>query len=85
MLRKPDPQETGSSKEVSATPLADAEKLTFVDLAQLVRDDYEAHGRTSFDRLEISLARLDKAFGNTRPIDIRPSDLTALERAMETN
>ena len=56
---------------------ADAEKVTFDDLAQLIREDYEANGQKSVDRLEISLAHLRPVFENIRAIDIRPADLTA--------
>ena len=56
---------------------ADAERVTFDDLAQLNRNDYEANGRRSLARLEFSLAHLTPAFEHMRAIDIRPADLTA--------
>ena len=47
-----------------------AEKVTFDDLAQGIRDDYKVNGRRSVKSLEGSLKRLEKFFGMDRALDI---------------
>ena len=51
--------------ELSAGSLTapDAKRLTFTDLAQMIRDDYKVRGRRSGVTLEGSLANLEAFFG----------------------
>src|SRR5215210_3004241 len=44
----------------------DTKRVTFSDLADVVRADYKVRGRRSLARLEISLAHLEKYFGVCR-------------------
>ena len=48
----------------------DEERLTFEDLAKMIRDDYAVNGRKSTKRLETSLVHLAAAFGLSRALDI---------------
>ena len=48
----------------------DEERLTFEDLAKMIRDDYAVNGRKSTRRLGTSLTHLAAAFGLNRAIDI---------------
>lgn len=48
----------------------DLEKVTFAELAALVRADYTKNGRKSLDRLELSISHLEDAFGTWRAVDI---------------
>jgi integrase len=51
----------------------DSEKVTFADLAEMLRNDYRLNGRRSLDRAERSLDRLTAYFGE----HARALDLTA--------
>ena len=58
----------------------DTKRVTFTDLAQMIRDDYKVRGRRSLDRLEISLAHLEAYFGACRALAITSDRVTAYER-----
>lgn len=58
----------------------DAKRVTFTDLAEMVRDDYRVRGRRSLDRLEISLGHLEEYFGACRAVAITSDRITAYER-----
>lgn len=63
----------------------DLEKVTFSDLAELIRADYAKNGRKSADRLENSLAHLTAAFSGWRVVDIGEDviDRYAVDRLAE--
>ena len=48
----------------------DLEKTAFVDLVQMIRDDYTVNQRRSTRRLNTSLKALEPAFSHTRACDI---------------
>lgn len=52
------------------TPALSAEKVTFANLAQLIRDDYAVNRRKSTRRLETALHHLAARFGCYRAVDI---------------
>jgi integrase len=54
-----------------------AERLTVEQLAQGLREDYQANGRRSADRLEFSLAHLLPVFGARRAVHVTTADVTA--------
>jgi integrase len=54
-----------------------ADKITFAQLAQALRDDYKANARKSVERLELSLAHLTPAFGAWPAARIGTADVTA--------
>ncbi len=58
----------------------DAKRVTFPDLANMVRDDYRVRGRRSLPRLEFSLAHLEAYFGACRALAITSDRITAYER-----
>jgi hypothetical protein len=58
----------------------DTKRVTFSDLADLVRNDYKLRGRRSLDRLERSLAHLSAKFGNSRALSITSDRVNAYER-----
>jgi integrase len=47
-----------------------AEKVTFADLKQMIRDDYTVERRRSLKRLDTALAHLDGTFGHSKALDI---------------
>ncbi len=49
---------------------ADAERTTFEDLVQMIRDDYVIRRRKSLRRLSSAIKHLTEFFGNDRAIDI---------------
>lgn len=58
----------------------DVKRTTFANLAQMIRDDYAANKRKSLDRLEVSLAHLELAFGSARANTLTADRLTAYAR-----
>lgn len=58
----------------------DTKRVTFSDLADMVRNDYKVRGRRSLARLEISLAHLEAHFGGCRALAITSDRVTAYER-----
>ncbi len=50
----------------------DAEKVTFEDLAQMLKDDYLINERKSLDRAEDALERLSESFAGMRALDLNP-------------
>ena len=58
----------------------ETKRVTFTDLAQMIRDDYKVQGRRSPDRLELSLAHLEAYFGACRALAISTDRVTAYER-----
>jgi hypothetical protein len=54
-----------------------ADRITFAQLAETLRDDYKANGRKSAERLELSLAHLLPHFGPSPAARIGTSDVTA--------
>lgn len=58
----------------------DTKRLTFSDLADIVRADYKVRGRRSLKRLEISLAHLEAYFGTYRALGITGDRITAYEQ-----
>ena len=55
------------AERVPGAPLPTAlERVTFEDLCELIRADYEQNGRRSANRLEISLSHLSGFFGGWR-------------------
>lgn len=54
-------------------PGPDPERVSFADLASILRDDYSVNGRRSLDRAERSLTHLQDYFGK----DAKALDLTA--------
>ena len=60
----------------------DAKRVTFADLAEIIRDDYRVKGRRSLPTLKQSLTRLAKFFGNCRALGITADRVTAYERDM---
>ncbi len=59
-------------------PGPDPERVTFADLAKMLRDDYGLNGRRSLSRAERSLAHLGDFFGvNARAIDLTADRLSA--------
>jgi hypothetical protein len=58
----------------------DAKRVTFPDLAQMIRDDYKVKDRRSLDRLELSLDHLEAFFGASRAFSITSDRVTAYER-----
>ncbi len=58
----------------------DSKRVTFTDLAELIRNDYKVRGRRSLDRLELSLAHLEGYFGACRALAITSDRVTAYER-----
>jgi integrase len=68
--------------ELSAGSLTapNAKRLTFTDLAQMIRDDYKVRGRRSTVTLEGSLANLEQFFGACRALAITSDRITTYER-----
>jgi integrase len=58
----------------------DTKRVTFSDLADMVRSDYQVRGRRSLDRLEISIAHLADYFGACRALSITTDRITGYER-----
>jgi len=58
----------------------DAKRVTFTDLADMIRDDYRVRDRRSLDRLELSLAHLEEFFRSCRALSITTDRVTAYER-----
>jgi integrase len=58
--------EMGSGKFVGQ----DAERVTWEDLKQMIRDDYKVEGRRSLKRLDTALSHLDATFRGSRALDI---------------
>jgi len=58
----------------------DTKRVSFADLAEMVRNDYKVRGRRSLDRLEQSLAHLSDYFGTSRALAITSDRVTAYER-----
>jgi integrase len=58
----------------------DAKRVTFTELADMIRDDYKVRGRRSLVTLEGSLANLKAFFGACRAIAITSDRITAYER-----
>src|SRR4051812_35332128 len=48
----------------------DTKRVTFADLAQIIRDDYKVRGRRSLVTLERSLTNLEEFFGACRALAI---------------
>lgn len=62
----------------------DAERVTFDDLATMLRDDYQFRGRRSWDRAERAFGRhLRGAFGLDRAVDITADRLMAYATARQ--
>ncbi len=57
----------------------DARRVTFADLAQLIRDDYRVKRRRSLKTLEGSLAHLEAHFGGSRALAITSGRVTGYE------
>ncbi len=57
------------------------EKLGFEDLAEMIRNDYQAQGFASARRLELSLRHLSDFFGLSRALDITDDRVTAYKVA----
>jgi len=58
----------------------DAKRVTFPDLAQIIRDDYKVRGRRSTVTLEGSLQNLEAFFGACRALAITSDRITTYER-----
>jgi len=58
----------------------DVKRTTFEHLAQMIRDDYAVNGRRSTERLECSLAHLERAFQGARAISLTTDRLTRYVR-----
>jgi integrase len=58
----------------------DAKRVTFTDLAQMIRDDYRVRGRRSPRTLEGNLANLEAFFGDCRALAITSDRVTTYER-----
>jgi hypothetical protein len=58
----------------------DAKRVTFTDLAQIIRDDYRVRGRRSPRTLEGNLTNLEAFFGSCRALSITSDRVTAYER-----
>jgi integrase len=58
----------------------DTKRVTFTELAQMIRDDYKVRGRRSLDRLELSLDHLEAFFGACWARSISSDRVTAYER-----
>ena len=77
---------------IGALVAPDAKRLTFADLAQMIRDDYRVQGRRTLTvdvvdgrehfggALADSLTRLERFFGTSRALAITTDRVTAYER-----
>ena len=63
---------------------ADAEKVTFEDLVQLVLNDYHLQKRRSLDRVEHGLKHLRPFFGQDRAVEISSERIAEYIRQRET-
>ena len=59
-------EEMGRGKLIGPTEA----KVTFEDLAKMIREDYKVNGRRSTKRLNTALAHLTEFFGSSRALDI---------------
>ncbi len=58
----------------------DADRLTFDDLAQMLKSDYQTNGRKSLKRAEVALKSLKKFFGFYRALDLMTDRITEYVR-----
>lgn len=59
---------------------ASADRLTFTDIAEMVKDDYRARGNRSTARLEFGLAHLERFFQGFRAVDVTPDEVRRYQR-----
>jgi hypothetical protein len=66
--------------EIGHLTAPDSKRVTFTDLADMIRNDYKVRGRRSTVTLEGSLANLEASFGGCRALAITSDRITAYER-----
>jgi integrase len=59
----------------------DAERTTFEDLAQMVRNDYRINDRKSVGRMEQAITKLEDWFGASRAVDITTDQVSVFIRS----
>jgi hypothetical protein len=78
---RPIRESSGSTKEgaaIESRPVVPrVDKITVDHLLDSLKADYEANGRRSLDRVNISLGHLRPAFGLRRAVHVTSADITA--------